>query len=74
MYVAGGYPGGGPGTPAYSLNESFNVKKNAWKTLAPIPQAAMFAASAVYKGKLYCFGGTSTYQGTVLNNVQIYQP
>jgi N-acetylneuraminic acid mutarotase len=74
MYVAGGYPGGGPGTPALSLTESFKVAKNTWKTLAPMPQAAMFAAPAVYKGRLYCLGGGSSYQGTVLGTVQIYQP
>ncbi len=74
MYVAGGYDGGGPGTPAYSLTESFKVSKNTWKTLAPMPQAAMFAGSAVYKGQLYCIGGTSSFYGAVLGNVQIYQP
>jgi len=77
MYVAGGYPGGPPGTPAMSLTESFNVSTNTWETLVPMPQAAMWdgaAASAVYQGKLYCFGGWSSYVGTVLGNVQIYQP
>lgn len=74
MLVAGGYPAGGPGTPAFSLNEKFTVSTNTWKTLASMPQAAMFAGSAAYKGRLYCFGGTSSFQGTVLTNVQIYQP
>jgi N-acetylneuraminic acid mutarotase len=74
LYVAGGEPGGGAGTPAYDLNESFQVSKNAWTTLAAMPQASMFGGSAVYKGKLYCIGGTSTYEGATLNNVQIYQP
>jgi|HubBroStandDraft_2_1064218.scaffolds.fasta_scaffold40191_2 N-acetylneuraminic acid mutarotase len=74
MYVAGGYPGGNPGTPALSLTESFKVSKNTWTTLAPMPQAAMLSGSAVYKKQLYCIGGSSSFQGTVLNNVQIYQP
>ena len=74
LYVAGGYPGGGPGTPAMTLNESFKPSGNSWKTLASMPQASMTAGSAVYKGKLYCLGGTSTDSGTTLNNVQIYQP
>jgi len=76
LYVAGGYPGDAPGTPAITLNEAFNPKTNKWKTLAPMPQAAMFGASAVYKGQLYCIGGTSEFSesGTVLGNVQIYQP
>ena len=74
MYVAGGYPGGGPGTSALALNESFKVSKNTWTTLASLPQATMFPGSAVYKGKLYCIGGWTAFQRTVLNNVQIYQP
>ena len=39
-----------------------------------MPQAALFQGSAVYKGNLYCFGGNDTFRGTVLDNVQIYQP
>ncbi len=74
LYVAGGYPAGGSGTPAFDLTESFKPSKKTWTTLAPLPQATMGAGSAVYKGKLYCIGGTSTYLGTVLDNVQIYQP
>ena len=73
-YVVGGYPGGPPGTPAYSLNESFNISTNSWKTLAPMPQPAMLGGSMVYKGLLYCIGGWTADQGTVLNNVQIYHP
>lgn len=68
LYVAGGYYGG-------SLTESFNLPKNTWKTLAPMPQYAMATGSAVYKGKLYCIGGTVAYwENGALNNVQIYQP
>ena len=74
LYVVGGYDGGPPGTPADDLNESFNVKTNSWKTLAPMPQAAVLGGSAVYRGLLYCFGGWAALQGTVLNNVQIYHP
>jgi Kelch motif len=39
-----------------------------------MPQASMFSAAALYKGQLYCIGGQSSYLGTVLGNVQIYQP
>ncbi|MGB9195824.1 MAG: kelch repeat-containing protein [Terriglobales bacterium] len=74
MYVAGGYSGGGPGTPASTLNESFKAAKNSWTTLAPMAQAAMFSAAALYEGELYCIGGQSSYQGSVLGNVQIYEP
>ena len=54
--------------------ESFNPSTNKWTNLAPMPQAAFIQGPVVYKGKLYCFGGWVAYQGTVLNNVQIYQP
>ena len=74
LYIAGGYPGGNPGTPAISLNESFKSSKNTWATLAPMPQAAMFGGSAVYKGLLYCISGSASFGGAALNNVQIYQP
>jgi N-acetylneuraminic acid mutarotase len=74
MYVAGGYQGGVSGSPALSLTESFEPSKDAWKTLAPLPQTEAFGGSAVYKDKLYCLGGWASYEGTALNNVQIYQP
>ncbi len=71
MYIAGGYLGYGS---ALSLNESFMYFKNAWHTLAPMPQPALFAGSTVYQGKLYCVGGSQMFATGVLNNLQIYQP
>ena len=59
---------------ALTLTESFKVSKNTWKALASMPQAAMFGSSALYKGQLYCIGGASSFNGTVLGNVKIYQP
>ena len=69
MYVAGGYS-----TGAINLTESFQVSKKKWTTLAPMPQSILLPASAVYKKQLYCIGGITTFQGTILGNVQIYQP
>jgi len=72
LYVAGGYDTFGP---ALSLTEAFKVPKNEWITpLAAMPQNAEFGGAAVYKGQLYCISGWAQFQGTVLNNVQIYQP
>ena len=71
LYVAGGNDTQGP---ALSVTESYQLSKNAWKTLAPIPQATIAPGSAVYKGKLYCFGGWTAWNGSVLDSVQIYQP
>jgi N-acetylneuraminic acid mutarotase len=72
LYVASGYLGNG-GT-ALPLTESFTTSNNTWATLADAPQVTLLAGSAVYNGRLYCFGGTVYYQGTPINNVQIYQP
>jgi N-acetylneuraminic acid mutarotase len=71
LYVAGGTDAQGP---ALSVTESYQPSNNAWKTLAPIPQATIAPGSAVYKGKLYCFGGWTAWNGSVLDSVQIYQP
>jgi N-acetylneuraminic acid mutarotase len=71
LYVAGGNDTQGP---ALSAAESYQLSKNAWKTLVPIPQATISPGSAVYKGKLYCFGGWTAWNGSILDSVQIYQP
>ena len=73
LYVAGGSNNGAPVT----VNESFNISTNKWTTQAAIPQAVIAPGSTVDGGLLYCFGGSNTgvaTQGTVYNNVQIYQP
>ncbi|HTR25979.1 MAG TPA: kelch repeat-containing protein [Terriglobales bacterium] len=69
IYVAGG--GTSSGTTA--LTEAFKVSKNTWQTLAPLPQAAIVPGSAVYKGRLYCFGGVDP-SGNPISNKQVYQP
>jgi Kelch motif len=71
LYVAGGFYGS---SPALQLAKFFTLSTNAWKKFPPMPQAALFQGSAVYQGNLYCFGGQNAFDGTVLNNVQIYQP
>lgn len=75
LYVAGGRVyGGGPGTPALTLAESFTLSTNTWATLASMPQGTQASGSAMYQGQLYCFGGQDAQAGTVIGNVQIYQP
>ena len=66
LYVAGG--------SQTNVNESFKLAKDTWKTLSPMPQVTTYPASAAYKGKLYCISGEAAWMGTMLNNVQIYQP
>jgi uncharacterized repeat protein (TIGR03803 family) len=71
LFVAGG----GNGSAALTANESFSLTTNKWTTTyAPLPQATFEAGSGVAFGQLFCFGGEDAFQGTVLSNVQIYQP
>jgi len=71
LYVAGGANRTGPGL---NIVRAFAPSSNTWTTLSSIPQATVGPASVVFNGQLYCFGGWTTFEGTVLNNVQIYQP
>jgi N-acetylneuraminic acid mutarotase len=72
MYSAGG--ANSLTQPALTVMESFNLSKNSWTTLAPMPTGGIAAGAAVYKQQLYCFGGWTAVGGSVINNVQIYQP
>ena len=74
LLVLGGSLGGLNST---SISGSYNITKNAWRTLASMPHAATAPGSALNNGLLYCFGGsdnTLPFQGTVFNYVQIYHP
>ena len=69
LYVAGGLT-----QTMITLNEAYNPGTKKWATLAPMPQAAGYAAgSAVAGGTLYCFGG-GIFLTNVYDYVQIYQP
>jgi len=72
LYVAGGENRATP--PASNVLEAFAPSSKTWTTLSSIPQGTVDAGSAVVNGQLFCFGGWAAFQGTVLNNVQIYQP
>ncbi|MGA7565294.1 MAG: kelch repeat-containing protein [Terriglobales bacterium] len=62
------------GQTATTYSNDFQLSKDEWTPLAPVPQSVIFPASAVYKKQLYCFGGWSANGGPVNGNVQIYQP
>ena len=62
------------GAPPAPMTRSLQSGQAPTNSNALEPQAALFQGSAVYKGNLYCFGGQNAFDGTVLNNVQIYQP
>jgi uncharacterized repeat protein (TIGR03803 family) len=73
LFIAGG---GNNGTPQ-SLTESFNATADSFTSQAAMPQAVIAPGSAVANGLLYCVGGSSSgvqLEGTVYNNLQIYQP
>lgn len=73
LYVASGGDNGSPQT----ITESFKDTTGKWTTQASIPQAVIAAGSAIANGLLYCFGGSSSgiaLEGTVYNNVLVYQP
>ncbi|MGA7629558.1 MAG: kelch repeat-containing protein [Terriglobales bacterium] len=63
------------GDTASTFADDFQLSKDKWTTtLASVPQSTIFPASAVYKGQLYCIGGWASWEGTIIDNVQIYQP
>lgn len=62
------------GQPAPTFADAFQLSKDKWTTLASIPQSTIFPASAAYKGQLYCIGAWASWEGSVIGNVQIYQP
>jgi uncharacterized repeat protein (TIGR03803 family) len=73
LFIAGG---GDNGTPQ-SLTESFNATADSFTSQAAMPQAVIAPGSTVANGLLYCVGGSSSgvqLEGTVYNNLQIYQP
>jgi uncharacterized repeat protein (TIGR03803 family) len=71
------FAGGSSATSALSVNESFSATTKKWTTLKSLPLAVIGPGSAEVNNLLYCFGGSNNgglFQGTVYNNVQIYQP
>ena len=74
LYVAGGIYANPSITEPQTVNESFSVKTDKWTTLAPMPTAALWQGAAVDGGLLYCIGGQASFEGSVIGNVQIYQP
>jgi uncharacterized repeat protein (TIGR03803 family) len=73
LYVIGGLNNANP-QAGVKTNESFNATKNKWTTLTAMPTAAAWQASAVGNGLVYCIGGQTGFGGSVISNVQIYQP
>ena len=73
LYVIGGLNNGSPQV-GVTTNESFSASTNKWTTQLAMPTASAGQASAVVGGQLYCIGGQTGFQGSIVNNMQIYQP
>jgi N-acetylneuraminic acid mutarotase len=71
LYVMAGTKDG----PPVAASNAFAIATNSWASLAVMPQSLGGAASAVYKGKLYCFGGADRdVGGNYFATTQIYTP
>jgi N-acetylneuraminic acid mutarotase len=66
------YAAGGANAPTET--EAYQFSTNTWASLTAIPQSTIYPASAVYQSQLYCFGGWASWEGSIINNTQIYQP
>jgi uncharacterized repeat protein (TIGR03803 family) len=60
------------GTSTLTSSQSFTVH-NSWASGAVMPTGAVFASAATLSGDIYVIGGDNA-TGTVLNDVQIYNP
>jgi N-acetylneuraminic acid mutarotase len=74
LYALGGAAPFGNPLPQGDTTQIFNLKANSWSSGTAMPVAVRSAAGAVYRGKIYCFGGGETESDSAQNIVQIYQP
>ena len=65
IYIIGGFPN-------YTSNEVYDPATDTWTTMAPMPKAGAIAASAVFDGKIYFFGGI--YENGYVTLTEIYDP
>ena len=71
FYVFGGTSNG----PAEKDALQYDLSSNQWTSLAALPHAEGGMAGAVYKNKIYCFGGTNhDVGGAFSRRLQIYRP
>ena len=69
------YAIGGFAYPEYlTTNERYDPKTDQWITLAPMPTPRENFIIVVCQGKIYCMGGTTANDGTVINSSPILTP
>jgi N-acetylneuraminic acid mutarotase len=72
IYVVGGFLPSGETTAAV---ERYDIKRNSWRVLAPMPVAVNHPAATSYRGKLYVYGGyTDSTFGPVTGTLQRFDP
>lgn len=68
--VTGGPCGGG----ALAAVERYDVKTNSWTAVAPLLSARSDLAAATVDGKIYVFGGCTAGGGSIIGDVDVYDP
>lgn len=76
LYAAGGAKSASSTASALNVLDGYDAATDKWVSLAPMPFAALYTASATVNGLLYCFDGTHTNRlpRQFLNYTQIYTP
>ena len=71
IYVIGGFDESGD---PLDVVEVYNVRKNSWKSIDPLPQELHHTAAASYDGKIYVVGGFISREQIPSNQLFIYDP
>ena len=75
LYAAGGAKSVSTNPNALNRLDGYDVATDKWTSLAAMPKAALYPASATVNGLLYCFDGTSKNTGgNFFGFTQIYTP
>jgi N-acetylneuraminic acid mutarotase len=76
LYAAGGAKSASATANAQTRLDGYDVATDTWASLAPMPIAALYTASATVNGLLYCFDGTNTNnpKRQIFGYTQIYTP
>ncbi len=73
VFVAGGVQRGATGDATVATVEAYDPDARLWTACAPMSTPRAFAASAVFDGKVYVFGGLDA-AGKSLDTVEMFDP
>ena len=76
IYAFGGRTGtGGPCSGgAMASSERYDIDKNEWTPIAPMPMTLSDRAAATIGSKIYVFGGCAGFSSGFVNRVDVYDP